>query len=168
VREETRLQDVGAWLFATDHIKLLYGIKYDGVALSKQSPGMRGTVLLMLYLTVDRWDTRPLIVDQPEENLDPQSVYTELVTYFRAAKRHRQIILVTHNPNLVVNADADQVIVADSKRQGTGLPQISYASGSLDEKGVRDAVCRVLEGGERAFRDRERRYDLPRDRRSGR
>jgi ABC-type lipoprotein export system ATPase subunit len=162
-------QDVGRWLFSTGHISLEYGIKYDGVELSRLSPGMRGIVLLILYLAVDIWDTRPLVVDQPEENLDPQSVYEELVGYFRQAKRRRQVILVTHNPNLVVNADADQVIVASSLRTSPGaLPTISYVSGGLEDKSIRKQVCRILEGGERAFLERERRYALPRSLRGAR
>jgi DNA repair exonuclease SbcCD ATPase subunit len=94
------LQDLGRWLFSTDHVNLEYGIKYDGVDITRLSPGLRGIVLLMLYLAVDQWDTRPLLIDQPEENLDPYSVYEELVKYFRTAKRRRQVILVTHNPTL--------------------------------------------------------------------
>lgn len=160
--DKVSIQDVGRWLFSTDHITLEYGIRYDGVDISKLSPGMRGIVLLILYLAVDVWDMRPLIVDQPEENLDPQSVYEELVSYFRQAKRRRQVILVTHNPNLVVNADADQVIVARSERSSaTALPSISYASGGLENDAIRKQVCRVLEGGERAFVERQRRYNLP-------
>jgi len=162
------LQDLGRWLFSTDHMNLEYGIRYDGVDVSRLSPGMRGIVLLILYLAVDQWDTRPLLVDQPEENLDPHSVYEELVKYFRSAKRRRQVILVTHNPNLVVNADADQVIIAASERQDpTSLPNISYTSGGLEDKATRSEVCRILEGGERAFRERERRYSIHRDLRKG-
>jgi len=160
------LQDVGRWLFSTDHVSLAYGIRYDGQEISTLSPGMRGIVLLMLYLAVDQWDLRPLIVDQPEENLDPQSVYDELVRYFRDAKIRRQVILVTHNPNLVVNADADQVIVASARRQGAGLPQIHYSSGGLEDSQTRTDVCRILEGGERAFREREQRYAFSQDLRS--
>lgn len=167
-RTTTRFQDMGEWLFSTDHVSLAYGVRYEGVELAKLSPGMRGIVLLMLYLAIDLWDRRPLIVDQPEENLDPQSVYDDLVRYFRVAKRRRQVIIVTHNPNLVVNTDADQVIVAASERTGPGLPSIKYQSGGLENDAIRQAVCRVLEGGERAFRERERRYDLPRDPRAAR
>src|SRR5262249_37605843 len=97
------------------------------------------------------------------ENLDPYSVYEELVRYFRSAKLRRQVILVTHNPNLVVNADADQVIVASAERHDPNLlPNISYVSGGLEDKAIRSEVCRILEGGERAFRERERRYSIPR------
>ena len=158
------LQDLGRWLFSTDHVNLEYGIKYDGVDITRLSPGLRGIVLLMLYLAVDQWDTRPLLIDQPEENLDPYSVYEELVKYFRTAKRRRQVILVTHNPNLVVNADADQVIIASSERTDPNyLPRISYSSGGLEDKTTRSEVCRILEGGERAFLERERRYAIPRN-----
>ena len=115
----------------------------------------------LLYLAIDRHDPRPLIVDQPEENLDPKSVFEELVPHFREARHRRQIIIVTHNANLVVNTDADQVIVASSKRTANdALPEISYAAGGLENPSIRQAVCETLEGGERAFMERERRYRL--------
>ncbi|MGA2637071.1 AAA family ATPase [Methylocella sp.] len=103
---------VSAWLYSTDHIKIAYGVQYEGVDIEQLSPGTRGIVLLLLYLTIDRDDDRPLIIDQPEENLDPKSIFDELVERFRRAKSRRQIIIVTHNANLIVNTDADQVIIA--------------------------------------------------------
>src|SRR6185437_8322323 len=87
---------------------------YDGVDIRKLSPGSRGIVLLLLYLALDEADDRPLIIDQPEENLDPKSIFNELVGLFIEAKNKRQVIIITHNANLVVNTDADQVIVADA------------------------------------------------------
>jgi energy-coupling factor transporter ATP-binding protein EcfA2 len=152
---------ISAWLYSTDHIRLRYGIEYDGVAIEQLSPGTRGVVLLLLYLAVDLHDQRPLIVDQPEENLDPNSVFEELVPHFRDARKRRQVVIVTHNANLVVNTDADQVIVATSvRRPGGGLPEIEYQTGSLENTEIRGLVCQVLEGGERAFLERERRYRL--------
>jgi predicted ATP-dependent endonuclease of OLD family len=123
-------------------------------------------VLLMLYLEMDENDRRPLLVDQPEENLDNESIYETLRGYFRRAKRRRQIVLVTHNPNLVVNTDADQVIVAcATESEANEFPSLSYVSGSLENSdndpgqlGIRQKVCRILEGGDVAFRSRERRY----------
>lgn len=153
------LEDVGRWLFSTEHIRLEYGLLYDGVEIERLSPGTRGIVLLTLYLVVDEWDPRPLLIDQPEENLDPKSVFDELVAYFRAARHRRQVILVTHNANLVVNTDADQVIVAEATRNSpTGLPQLTYRTGGLEDPNIRRDVCALLEGGERAFLERERRY----------
>ena len=164
IQAGTDVHAVAEWLFSTDHITLEYSIEYDGLDLSKLSPGMRGIVLLLLYLAVDRWDSRPLIIDQPEENLDPQSIYDELVGFFRTARGRRQVILVTHNANLVVNADADQVIVATAERRGRGeLPSISYLSGPLERADLREEVCRILEGGTRAFLEREQRYGIGND-----
>lgn len=160
-QRETWLQSVAAWLYDTSHIRIEYGIEYDGVAIEQLSPGTRGIVLLLLYLAVDRQDRRPLIIDQPEENLDPKSVFVELVPHFREARKRRQVVIVTHNANLVVNTDADQVIVATSvQTAGEGLPEISYTSGSLENPDIRSMVCEILEGGERAFLERERRYRL--------
>lgn len=146
------------WLFATDHITIRYEINYDGVDIRKLSPGTRGIVLLLLYLALDDYDERPLIIDQPEENLDPKSVNDELVPLFIKAKSKRQVIIVTHNANLVVNTDADQIIIADAgPHQAGGLPPITYQGGGLENKVIREEVCKILEGGEPAFRARARR-----------
>jgi energy-coupling factor transporter ATP-binding protein EcfA2 len=121
------------WLFSTDHIAIRYGIDYDGVDIRKLSPGTRGIVLLLLYLALDDSDNRPLVIDQPEENLDPKSVFDELVDLFVEAKSHRQVIMVTHNANLVINTDADQIIIAEAGPHPHGaLPPISYRSGGVD------------------------------------
>lgn len=146
------------WLFSTDHIAIRYGIDYDGVDIRKLSPGTRGIVLLLLYLALDSSDNRPLVIDQPEVNLDPKSVFDELVDLFIEAKSHRQVIMVTHNANLVVNTDADQIIIAEAGPHPQGaLPPISYRSGGLENAEIRNAVCEILEGGEVAFQERARR-----------
>lgn len=146
------------WLYSTDHIQIRYGIDYDGVDIRKLSPGTRGIVLLLLYLALDDADDRPLIIDQPEENLDPKSVFDELVGLFIAAKSKRQVIMVTHNANLVINTDADQIIIAEAGPHQRGeLPEITYTSGGLENAAIRKAVCDILEGGEDAFRERARR-----------
>jgi len=155
------IQSLATWLYHTNHIIVEYGITYDDVAIEQLSPGTRGIVLLLLYLAIDEHDIRPLIIDQPEENLDPNSVFEELVPHFKEACKRRQIIMVTHNANLVVNTDADQVIVATATREeGSVFPRIFYQGGSLENETIRDKVCEILEGGERAFLERERRYRL--------
>lgn len=152
------LKQFAHWLFGTDHISVRYEIVYDGIDIRKLSPGTRGIVLLLLYLALDEADDRPLIIDQPEENLDPKSVFEELVSLFIAAKTKRQVIIVTHNANLVINTDADQIIVAEAgPHQAGGLPPISYQAGGLENASIRKAVCDILEGGEAAFRERARR-----------
>jgi len=153
------------WIFGTDHIAVRYEVSYDGVDIRNLSPGTRGIVLLLLYLALDDTDDRPLIIDQPEENLDPKSVFDELVELFIAAKAKRQVIIVTHNANLVVNTDADQIILAQAGPHGPGgLPPISYAAGGLENATIRKAVCDILEGGEAAFRERARRLRVRLDR----
>ncbi|BDD93766.1 DNA repair ATPase [Pandoraea sp. NE5] len=146
------------WLFSTDHIMVRYEILYDGIDIRKLSPGTRGIVLLLLYLALDDADDRPLIIDQPEENLDPKSVFDELVSLFISAKSKRQVIMVTHNANLVINTDADQIIVANASPSGSGgLPSFTYTAGGLEDAEIRKIVCDILEGGEKAFRERARR-----------
>lgn len=153
------------WLFSTDHMSIRYGIDYDGVDIRKLSPGTRGIVLLLLYLALDDSDNRPLVIDQPEENLDPKSVFDELVHLFVEAKSHRQVIMVTHNANLVINTDADQIIIAESGPHPHGaLPPITYRSGGLESAEIRKAVCDILEGGEGAFQERARRLRVRLDR----
>lgn len=165
LRADATQQALIEWLYDVEHIALNYGLKYNGADLEKLSPGTKGIVLLILYLGLDTIDTRPLIVDQPDENLDNESIYKLLTRYFRDAKKRRQIILITHNPNLVVNADSEQVIIASCARRDDGLPYISYVSGALentahDGTGIREQTCRILEGGTDAFRKRELRYSL--------
>jgi hypothetical protein len=153
------------WLYSTEHIRINYGIHYEGVDIRNLSPGTRGIVLLLLYLALDDADDRPLIIDQPEENLDPKSIFDELVGLFVKAKGKRQVILVTHNANLVVNADADQIIIAEVGPHTPGrLPPIRYTSGGLEDGFIRKLVCDILEGGEPAFRERARRLRVKLDR----
>ncbi len=153
--------DIAAWLNDTGHISVKYGVQYDGVEIEQLSPGTRGIVLLLLYLAVDQSDDRPLIIDQPEENLDPKSIFDELVGRFVETRHRRQIIIVTHNANLVVNTDADQVIVASSgAHRPRQLPEMSYASGGLENPDIRKQVCEILEGGQHAFEERARRLRI--------
>lgn len=169
-------KDVEDWLYSLDYFDVEYGIKYDETDLDKLSPGKKGVVLLLIYLTVDK-DNRPIIVDQPEENLDNRSVYSTLVKFFRKAKHQRQIIVVTHNPNLVVNGDSEQVIVANFERTAASQPsRIRYIAGAiensspldktkpnvLDTQGIREHICEVLEGGRDAFAAREQKYGFQR------
>ena len=113
LRTNVTSKDLMIWLFEVQHINLDYGLKFNGSDLESLSPGTKGIVLLILYLGMDVNDTRPLIVDQPDENLDNESIYNLLTPYFRIAKARRQVIVITHNPNLVVNSDSEQVIIAD-------------------------------------------------------
>ncbi|NDL65767.1 TrlF family AAA-like ATPase [Acerihabitans arboris] len=163
-----KLIDLLDWMYSTDHVRTTYKIRYGGTDLEHLSPGTRGIALLVLYLLMDGDDSRPLLIDQPEGNLDNSSVYLQLVPYIRKAKEQRQIIIVTHNPNLVVSTDAEQIIIALPQRTSSQpYPQITYESGSLEHNltdgdmfGIRQAVCTLLEGGHLAFKEREGRYSI--------
>lgn len=129
-------------------------ITYHGRPLERLSVGQKGTVYLCLKLATQTF-SQPLIFDQPEDDLDNEFIIKELVEIFRGIKRFRQVILVTHNANLVVNADAEQVIVAENR---DGL--LEYVPGSLEHSETNKAIRRILEGGDEAFRRREMRYNL--------
>lgn len=146
------------WIYSTDHIRVTYSLRFDGIEIERLSPGTRGIVLMLLYLAIDNEDQRPLIIDQPEENLDPKSIHDELVNRFRESRLRRQIIIVTHNANLIVNTDVDQVIVATCELHSPhNLPKIAYHAGGLEDPQIRKDVCEILEGGELAFKERAKR-----------
>jgi energy-coupling factor transporter ATP-binding protein EcfA2 len=157
-------KDFADWFFYVGSYSTTYGIKFDNKDLRFLSPGEKGIVLLLLYLEAEEGDNRPLIIDQPDDNLDNLSVYPNLIEYFRSRKKTRQIIIITHNPNLVVTTDSEQVVVASF--DGTRTPKIGYRAGSLEDThpepalGIREEVCRILEGGTKAFQLREARYAL--------
>lgn len=129
-------------------------IAYGGRPLERLSVGQKGTVYLCLKLATQAF-TQPLIFDQPEDDLDNEFIIDELVDIFRGIKQFRQVILVTHNANLVVNADAEQVIVAENCN---GV--LRYTAGGLEAEATNKAVRRILEGGDEAFLKRELRYNL--------
>ena len=102
--------------------------------------------------------TTPLVIDQPEHNLDNESIMHLLVPCFKEAARRRQVIVVTHNPNLAVVADADQVIHARIDRADGH--RIEYVTGSLESSSVSKLVVNVLEGTLPAFQQRGSVYEL--------
>jgi len=165
LRKDRTPKDFADWFYGIEEFAVTYSIKFDGKDLYLLSPGEKGVVLLLLYLEAECEDNRPLIIDQPDDNLDNVSVYPSLIEYFRTRKRTRQIIIITHNPNLVVNTDAEQVFVASF--DGSRTPKISYRAGALENTngdgsppGLREEVCNILEGGTEAFQRREQRYAL--------
>ena len=165
LRKDRTARDFADWFYGVEAFSVTYSIKFDGKDLQLLSPGEKGIVLLLLYLEAEREDNRPLIIDQPDDNIDNMSVYPSLIEYFRARKKTRQVIIITHNPNLVVNTDAEQVFVANF--DGSRTPKITYRSGPIEDtnptgeiQGIREEVCKILEGGTEAFQRREQRYAL--------
>lgn len=145
------------FLFGLDYLKPRYSLKLDGKELPQLSPGERGILLLIFYLLIDK-DDCPLIIDQPEENLDNQSVYELLVPCVEEAKMQRQIFMVTHNPNLAVVCDADQVVHAQIDKMNGN--RVEYTSGSIENPEINRKVVDILEGTWSAFCRRESMYQI--------
>jgi DNA repair ATPase RecN len=97
----------------------------------------------------------PLILDQPEDDLDNALIYSLIVQQLRTIKPTRQVIVVTHNPNIVVHGDAEYVLALDF---GNGQTWVN-TQGGLQEQAVRDKICQVMEGGREAFEKRYRRLE---------
>lgn len=151
-RTATQLYD---FLYGLKYADLSYGLMLGSVELERLSPGQRGALLLIFYLLVDR-DRVPIILDQPEENLDNETVYNLLVGVITRAKQHRQVLMVTHNANLAVACDAEQVIVCSIERDGSN--KISYEAGAIEELNLNQSIVNILEGTKPAFENRRRKY----------
>lgn len=142
------------FIFGLEYIGVDFKLKVGSRELSELSPGERGIVLLIFYLALSKEKT-PIIVDQPEDNLDNQSVFSNLVPCINAAKEKRQVIIVTHNPNIAVACDAEQIIYCEMDKDKYS---IDYCSGSIENPKIRKHVVDVLEGTLPAFELRQRKY----------
>lgn len=156
---KTSSEEFYKYIFSLDYLEPRFTLKLGNVELPQLSPGERGALLLIFYLMIDKNDI-PLIIDQPEENIDNQSVYQLLVHYIKEAKKRRQIIIVTHNPNLAVVCDAEQVIY--SKIEKKTKNKVSYISGSIENPEINKKIIDVLEGTMPAFNNREAKYTISR------
>lgn len=137
-----------------NYLNVEYSLKMNNKMLEQLSPGEKGIVLLIFYLALDK-NNKPLVIDQPEDNLDNESIYKRLTTLIKFAKQNRQIIVVTHNPNIAVACDSEQVIYA-SINQDTNV--ITYESGSIENPLISKHIVDVLEGTMPAFNYRESKY----------
>ena len=148
------------FIFSLDYLVPQYTLKLGDSELTQLSPGEKGALLLIFYLFIDKNDV-PLIMDQPEENLDNQSVYELLVHYIKEAKKKRQIIIVTHNANLAVVCDAEQIIYSriDKSNKNT----VSYFAGAIESSSINKKIVDVLEGTMPAFNNRDVKYTISRE-----
>lgn len=145
------------YLFSFDYLEVNFLITYAGKRIPSLSPGERGTLLLIFYLLIDK-DNRPIIIDQPEENLDNETIYRRLVAFLKKAKNERQIIIVTHNPNLAIVCDSEQIIHTAIDKENRNL--VTYSSGSIEYSYIREQAVNILEGTQPAFMNRKEKYDL--------
>ena len=159
-----------------NYLTLGFNLKHKGDDLFKMSPGKRGIVVLKVLLHLSN-SRDPILIDQPEDNLDNRTIYEELNSFIQEKKKLRQIVMVTHNANLVVATDAEEVIVCNQGGQTPGRDNkaftFEYVSGPLEnafidptqtgvlfQKGIKEHVCEVLEGGKEAFKSRQMKYNL--------
>jgi predicted ATPase len=145
------------WIFSLEYLKPRYELRMGTKELSQLSPGERGTLLLVFYLLVDK-DDIPLVIDQPEENLDNQTVYELLMPCMKEARQRRQVFIVTHNPNLAVVCDAEQVVCASLDKANNY--RMEYLSGSIENPTLNKAIVDILEGTRPAFKNRESKYEV--------
>ncbi|UWS78909.1 AAA family ATPase [Phaeobacter sp. G2] len=155
MRKDRSSSSVYDLVFGLSFVEPKYTLLFQDTPIEQLSPGQRGALLLIFYLLVDK-GRNPIVLDQPEENLDNQTIVSLLVPVMKEAKKTRQIFMVTHNPNLAVVCDAEQIIEATFSRKGG--PEISYSSGSIESKEINEAVVNILEGTKLAFNNRGAKY----------
>ena len=141
-------------LFGLDYVGVEFNLNYSNRDLKELSPGERGIVLLIFYLALNQGE-EPLIIDQPEDNLDNESVFKKLVPCIIEAKKRRQVIIVTHNPNIAIACDAEQVIHCHIDKVKN---EITYSAGSIENEIIRQKIVDVLEGTKPAFELRSKKY----------
>ena len=153
-----KVSDLYNFMFSLNFLGPRYILKLGEKELHQLSPGEKGTLLLIFYLLVDRNEI-PLVLDQPDENIDQETVYTLLVPCIREAKKTRQLFIVTHNPNLAVVCDAEQFIYCSiDKADGN---RITYKSGALESPDCNIKASTILEGTLPAFDNRNAKYIRP-------
>ncbi|MGH7783047.1 MAG: TrlF family ATPase, partial [Candidatus Binatia bacterium] len=157
LRQGRNPKEIYDFLFGLSYLKPRFELRWQDKPIDQLSPGERGTLLLVFYLLIDKRDV-PLIIDQPEENLDNQTIATMLVPAIKHAKQHRQIVIVTHNPNLAVVCDAEQIIHSSlDKRAGH---RVTYTTGAIEDPIITQLIVDVLEGTKPAFDLRDSRYEV--------
>lgn len=156
-----------------------YKVKMEEDTLDVMSPGKKALVLLKVLIGLAE-NKCPILIDQPEDDLDNRSIYGDLVDYIKEKKKERQIIIVTHNANIVIGSDAEEVIVAN--QEGKNSPnkefRFEYKSGAIEDntpmdkrqkiedtgilnsQGIQYHICDILEGGQLAFELRKKKYHI--------
>ena len=161
----------------SDWMYVHFIVKSGNDEINNMSPGKKALVLLEMIVNLEK-SKCPILIDQPEDDLDNRSIYSDLVQYLRKKKSERQIIVVTHNANIVVGADAEEVIIANQNGEETRnqakrfeyrcgaientMPVFdadnNIVSGILNQKGIKEQICDILEGGTEAFELRHNKY----------
>lgn len=131
-------------------IEYMIGGKY--VDISTQSPGTQANMLLEYIVHSE--SSAPLLIDQPEDNVDNQTIFRDIRDWFSKIKTQRQVIVVTHDANIVINADAENVIIAAQEKPG----EFTYRNGALEYSNNIDEAAKILDGGKLAVKRRLMKY----------
>src|SRR5690606_16840415 len=121
--------------------------------LSNASAGQKTSAILTFILS---YGNNPILLDQPEDDLDNHLIYELIVKRLRKSKEHRQIIIITHNANIPVNGDAEYVIAMNPEVRTIEV----LRNGAIEELEIKKEICEVMEGGEDAFQLRSKRYKI--------
>ena len=140
------------YICSLSYLNVGFSLKMGEKKLEQLSPGEKGSVLLIFYLALDQ-EEKPLIIDQPEDNLDNQSVFDKLVPCVLEAKKNRQVILITHNPNLAIACDSELIVYCENSGN-----HIEYLCGAIENNFIRDKMVDILEGTMPAFDLRTSKY----------
>jgi predicted ATPase len=146
------LEDVYNYIYGLEYVEIDYTLQASGVPIDRLSPGQKGTLLLMFYLLVDKND-HPLLLDQPDENLDNQTIMRLLVPAIKEAAQRRQIVIITHSPNVAIVADADQLVIADFDGES-----FEYSHGAIESPARNVDAVDILEGTWEAYINRGNKY----------
>ncbi|NQV18227.1 MAG: hypothetical protein HQ534_06770 [Armatimonadetes bacterium] len=152
---DNKLPSFYNYLFSISYLEPSYELKLGDKQLTELSPGEKGAMLIVFYLMLYK-DNIPLIIDQPEENLDNESIYKILVHFIRETKKRRQVIIITHNPNLAIVGDAEQIIYVTIDKKNKN--KFSYNSGSIENPVINKHASDILEGTLKAFDIRRLKY----------
>lgn len=159
----------------SDWFNTTYQVEMDGDPIGNMSPGKKALVLLKLLINLAE-NKCSILIDQPEDDLDNRSIFDELIPFISQKKIDRQIIIVTHNANVVLGGDAEEVIVANQNGNNAQNKQykFEYRTGSIEDdvpiesqaddvlssRGIQQHICDILEGGEKAFDLRKNKYRI--------
>ncbi|TWV29294.1 TrlF family AAA-like ATPase [Klebsiella quasipneumoniae] len=151
VFEKTFMQNLSE--LVTWQVPNRFVIRYRGKELKHHSLGQRASALLLYVLSQRQNDV--IIIDQPEDDLDNQTIYDDVIKLLREMKPHAQFIFATHNANFPVLGDAEQVHSCEYQDE-----KVTVQSGSIDARPVQDAIINIMEGGQEAFSRRKEVYNL--------
>jgi ABC-type lipoprotein export system ATPase subunit len=139
--------------FLTYRIPDKFTIFYKGRPLQEHSLGQRASALVIFILTLKENDL--IIIDQPEDDLDNQTIYLDVISELKKLKTQTQFIFATHNPNIPVLGDCEQLISCSYNNN-----LIETKVGSIDNKDIQQNIVDIMEGGDEAFKQRKMIYEL--------